>query len=324
MAVAGGADASFAAVFAVTHTSSVTEEQIDFLGHMNVRFYGLNALAGTASVLADLAGWPERPLLVHDAYTRHHREQLLGTRLVVRSALLGADTGGVRLHHELAPADAEGLAATFVHRVSPVDDRGERLAVPDKAVDAVRDVAVSPPPYAAPRTIDLGNDPLATAPSLEVARERGLEVRKPRSITAEECDERGRYRSDSTMMLLWGGEPADGTQGWGPDLYEGPNGELMGWALMETRVQLDRLPAVGARVQSFGATIALHERATHRLHWCYDLESETVLCAFEAVDVAFDTRARRSMIIPEPFRRRHEALLHPDLAPRTALPVGER
>ena len=118
------------------------------------------------------------------------------------------------------------------------------------------------------------------------------------------------------MMLLWGGEPPDDATGWGPELYEGPDGELMGWAVMETRVQLDRLPTAGTRIQSFGATIAIHERATHRIHWCYDLDRGEVMCAFEAVDVAFDTRTRRTMVIPDEFRRRQEAALHPDLFAR--------
>lgn len=306
------------AVLAVTHTSSVTEDQIDHLGHMNVRFYGLNAHAGTDAVLAELPGWPAGPHFVHDAYTRHRREQLLGTQLVVRSALLGADEGGVRIHHELAPTHGEELAATFVHRVSPIDESGRRLGVPQKAIDAARQAAVSLPPYAAPRTIDLANDLLAAVPPLETARERGLEMRLARAIDPEECDEAGRYRADSSMMLLWGGERAAGTESWGPDLYEAPGGELMGWALMETRVAFGRLPSAGTRIQSFGATIALHERATHRLNWCYDLATETPLCVFEAVDVAFDTRGRRSMVIPEPFRRQQEARLHPDLAPQPA------
>ena len=300
----------------VTHTSSVTEDQIDHLGHMNVRFYSSNAHAGAVALLAGLDGWPRARHLVHDAYTRYRREQLLGTPLLVRSAVLGASVDGLRLHHELVPANAEELAATFVHRVSPIDEDGVRLPVPDAALEAARVRTIEPLSYASPRTVDLGHDPLATAPPLEVVRDRGLALRKERSIDADECDDLGRYRPEASMMLLWGGEPPDGLEGWVPELREGPGGELMGWALMETRVQLDRLPAVGTRIQSFGATIAIHERATHRVHWCYDLDRGAVLCAFEAVDVAFDTRARRTMVIPDEIRRRHEALLHPDLAPR--------
>lgn len=302
-------------MLAVTHTSSVTEDQIDHLGHMNVRYYGVNAHAATRAVLGSLPGWPGGAYLVHDAYTRHRREQLLGTPLLVRSGFLGADPDGLRIHHELVPADSEGLAATFVHKVCPIDEQGRKLPVPDAAIDAARSAIVEPPPYAAPRTVNLDLDPLAGAPSLDVVRERRLEVRKPRRITAEECDENGNFRPDATMMLLWAGELPEHVQGWGPDLYEGPDGELMGWAVMEARVQLARVPRLATRIQSFAATIAIHERATHRMNWCFDLDTGGVLCAFESVDVAFDTVARSTMVIPEDFRRRYEASLQADLAP---------
>ena len=299
----------------VTHTSSVTEDQIDHLGHMNVRFYGVNAHAATQAVLARVAGWPDGRYLVHDMYTRHHREQMLGTPLLVRSAFLDSSAEGLRIHHELAPANAESLAATFVHRVSPIDEHGKREAVPAGALTTALAARVEPLPYASARTIDLSLDPLAVAPSLDLVLERRLEVRKPRQITVEECDENGSFRPDMAMLLLWAGEPPDHADSWGPGLYEGPDGELMGWAVMETRVQLDHLPRLGTRIQSFAATIAIHERATHRLHWSFDLDTGQILCAFEGVDVAFDTRARRTMVIPERFRRRHQATLHADLAP---------
>jgi acyl-CoA thioesterase FadM len=302
-------------MLAVTHTSSVTEEQIDHLGHMNVRFYGVSANAATRAVLGSLQGWPGGLYLVHDAYTRHRREQLLGTPLLVRSGFLGADPDGLHIHHELVPANAEGLAATFVHNVCPTDEKGQKRPVPDAAIDAARAAIVEPLPYAAARTINLDLDLLAAAPALGVVQERRLEVRKPRHITAEECDESGNFRPDATMMLLWAGELPDHVQGWGPDLYEGPDGELMGWAVMETRVQLGHVPRIGTRIQNFAATIAIHERATHRVNWCFDLDNGEVLCAFESVDVAFDTVARSTMVIPEDFRHRYQSSLQADLAP---------
>src|ERR1044071_9007237 len=86
----------------VTHTSTVTEDQIDHLGHMNVRFYAVNAHEGTRTLLRDLPGWHDRPHVVHDTYTRHLHEQLLGAPLEVRTGILGADHRGLRVHHELA------------------------------------------------------------------------------------------------------------------------------------------------------------------------------------------------------------------------------
>jgi acyl-CoA thioesterase FadM len=297
-----------------THHSEVTEDQIDHLGHMNVRFYAVNAQAGTEAMLAWLPGWGARPYLVHDVYTRHHREQLLGTRLVVRSAVLGAGPDGLRLHHELAAQDTGVLAATFVHRVSPLDEGGQRAPLPDRLAAAAEDLAVPPPPYAATRTISLDTDVMASAPSLDEVRARGLAMRRERRVTAEECDEQGRYRTEAAPMLVWGGEPV--VRDTGPWLDETPDGRLMGWASMETRIQLRRLPRVGDRVQAFGAGVAVHDKVTHRVHWTFDLDRGEVLAGFEIVNLAFDIRGRRPMSIPEAHRQRELAALQPDLAPR--------
>jgi acyl-CoA thioesterase FadM len=300
-----------------THTSEVTEEQIDHLGHMNVRYYAENAAAGTRALLETLPGWGRRPRVVHDVYTRHHREQLLGTALVVRSAVLGADADGLRLHHELAGRDTGVLAATFVHRVSPLDEGGEPARVSDRLVAAAQDIAVAaPPPYAAPRTISLDADLLASAPSCQEARARGLAVRRERAVTADECDQSGRYLPSMAPMLVWGGEPAGRDSV--PWLEEMPTGELMGWASMETRIQTRRLPQVGERVQSFGATVAVHDKVTHRVHWCYEAAQGELLVAFEIINMAFDIRGRRPMSIPDAHARREQDNLQPDLTPRPA------
>ena len=301
-----------------THASEVTEDQIDHLGHMNVRYYAENARAGTRAMLAGLPGWGRRPFVVHDIYTRHHREQMLGTALVVRSAVLGADRDGLRLHHELAARDSGVLAATFVHRVSPLDEGGERAPLSDRLAAAAQDLAIpAAPPYAATRTISLDADVMASAPSLDDARARGLAMRRERLVSPEECDADGAYRPDLAPMLVWGGEPVGRDAG--PWLEEMPDGRLMGWASMETRIQTRRLPRVGERVQSFGATVAIQDKVTYRVHWCFDVEQGELLAGFEIVNMAFDTRGRRPMSIPDAHRQRELASLQPDLAPRPPL-----
>jgi len=81
----------------VTHTSSVTPDQIDELGHMNVRYYGQNASAATAALAKQLGVGDAS---VSGTYTRHHHEQMEGNQLEVRSAVL--DDGGdqLRFFHE--------------------------------------------------------------------------------------------------------------------------------------------------------------------------------------------------------------------------------
>jgi acyl-CoA thioesterase FadM len=300
-----------------THTSSVTEDQIDHLGHMNVRFYAVNAHAGTRAVLASLPGWDGRPYELHDVYTRHHREQLLGTPLVVRSAFLGATDDDLRIHHELAAADSGVLAATFVHRLSAVDGEGRRTVLPDAAREAALAESIPLPDHAATRTVSLDTDLLQGAPTLDVVRERHLEMRRPRAVAADECDEHGRYRIDFAPLLTWAGEPLEGEPA--DVLHETSDGRLMGWASMETRVQVGTLPRLGTRIQSFGATVAVFDKVTHRVHWTFELETGRLLTAFEAVSMGFDIRARRPMSLPEGYRRRELERLQPDLAPQ---PVG--
>src|SRR4051794_39027853 len=101
----------------VTHRSVVTADQIDHLGHMNVRFYGVNAAAGTRAVVANLLGEMPHGVRVVDLYTRHHREQLLGAPLAVRSGIIDVVDDGLRIYHELVDETSDALAATFVHRV---------------------------------------------------------------------------------------------------------------------------------------------------------------------------------------------------------------
>jgi acyl-CoA thioester hydrolase len=297
-----------------THTSTVTEDQIDHLGHMNVMHYAVNAHAGTRALLADLPGWDGRRVIVHDTYTRHHREQLLGAPLVVRSAVLTATDATIRLHHELANADTGDLAATFVHGLSPLGPDGEIVPVPPESRAAAEAEAIPHPAHAPTRTISLDTDLMLATPTLDAVLERRLAMRKERRVSESECDERGRYRVEMAPMLTWAGEAIDGDPS--DVLHETSDGVRMGWASMETRVQIGHLPGPGDRVQSFGAAVAVHDKVMHRVHWAFDLDSGALLTAFESVSMAFDIGGRRPMSIPDGYRRALLDRLQPDLAPQ--------
>ncbi len=293
---------------AVTHRSTVTEEQIDHLGHMNVRFYGVNAAAGTRAVLAEL-GVPSGRGRVIDLYTRHLREQLLGADLVVRSGVVDVLADGLRLYHELVNDATGDLAATFVHRVL-IDPAGLGPAV--AAAATARVVAI--PAHGAPRSVSLATDPVASAPGVARLRELDLAVRKERAVTAEECDAAGDYQPTMAAMLVWGGEPVDGR--FPPLLHDGPNGERMGWASMETRMVVNRLPRLGERIQSFSAVTVLAEKVMQNIMWAYAVATDELLTTFEVVNLAFDVNHRRPMPIPDRIRGYETRILHPELAPR--------
>lgn len=280
----------------VTHSSTVTEDQIDHLGHMNVRYYAVNAHAATRSMLVDL-GWDRAAATdIFDMYTRHRREQLLGTALQVSSGLLGADNDALTIYHELANAATGELAASFVYRV--------RSNAPLDHLDTIEI-----PGHGAPRSIDLAGS--TATPDLRTLRELGLEMRAPREVDIDDT-EGGRTVSQHLVpMLIWGGTPPDGSEH--ELVHTGPNGEKVGWATMETRVRINRLPELGTRIQSFGATTAMADKTTQMVMWCVDLDSGEPLVSFEVVSVLFDIGARRAMSIPDPMKTEHMANFHPEL-----------
>src|SRR3546814_16073775 len=97
------------------------------------------------------------------------------------------------------------------------------------------------PEHGRPRSISLDTAPLDSAPTLdEVLADPLLVMRRPRTIESEECRSDGTYEPAAAPFLLWGGEPLDGSTG--PTLHPGPDGQPVGWATMENRMAIHRLP----------------------------------------------------------------------------------
>ena len=309
-----GIDDTTTSALTITHRSTVTDDQIDHLGHMNVRFYGVNAAAGTAALVGALDLPDTVTLRPVDIYTRHHREQLRDAPLVVRSGVIDVRADGLRMYHELANEDTGVVAATFVHRLRCEDDSGAPGALPAAIADRAQSLVVPVPAHGATRSISLDTDPVATAPTLDQLRDRDLAMRKIRAIGTDECDADGTYIAAMAPMLTWGGEPAHRRI---PEMvHEGPDGLRMGWASMETRMTIARLPRLGDRIQSFSAVIALADKTSHRIQWAYDIDRGDLLTTFEVVNLAFDITARGPMSIPAHIRDAETSVLHTDLAPR--------
>jgi acyl-CoA thioester hydrolase len=302
----------------ITHRSTVTEDQIDHLGHMNVRFYGENSREGSAVLLAELTGDTAITFTPVFVYTRHHREQLLGANLLVRSGLIDVDTDELRLYHELVNEDAGIVAATFVHRLRADDG----AVLPTEVAELARARVVTIPEHGRSRSIDLASDPIASAPGRDVLRERDLAIRRPRTITPDECGADGVVLRANAAGLVWGGEPLE--RRLPALLHDGPNGEKMGWASMETRMAIRRLPRAGDRIESFSAVVGLRDKTSHRILWAYDVDAGDLLMSFEIVNLAFDTVRRAPMSIPEEIRVVELSDVHEDLNPRASAPPPRR
>lgn len=289
----------------VVHRSTVTDEQIDALGHMNVRWYGANAEAATIALLAraELVR-PGQALRTYDLYTRHHREQMAGAHLAVRSGVVDIRPRSVTLYHELYNEGSGVLAATFLRRVALADPAGTF------AHDRVATVEV--PEAGRPRSVRIDDDPLADAPAVDLLVERQLAMRHPRLIGADDVGADGVVPVDGMHELLWGGEPID-PRPW--EVHDrGPQGQPVNMAVLETRMVLGRPPRLGDRIQAFGATVAVGEKTSTRRQWVIDLAAGAPLLVSTSVAIALDLDARRAMQLTDRMRSEAERNLHPDLA----------
>ncbi len=278
-----------------SHTSRVTPDQIDELGHMNVRYYVRNATAATSAVVADLGLPAETPLV--DLYTRHHHEQMEGNELEVYSGLLAVG-GRMGIYHELRNAQDGDLGATFVHVLDH-----PALEMPTVAI----------PEHGRPRSLDLEADPIASAPTLERVRELGIENRAERLVDDEDTLGGDVVPPAAATNLIWGGLPPDGVErNW---IQRRPDGIKLAWATMESRVRVNLLPAKGTRIQSFGAVTAMARKTNRMSMWSFDLDTAALLVSFEVVNLAFDIDARRSLVIPDDVREQDHLRLHPEFLP---------
>ena len=278
----------------VSHRSTVTPDQIDDLGHMNVRYYGVNAGAATRATVAQL-GLPD--LRLRSGYTRHHHEQMEGAELVVRSAVIpGGDR--LRIYHELRNEADDDLAATFVHELDHAAIDGPTFELPA---------------YGTPRSLRLDTDALASAPALGRLQDLELAMRKPRDVDTDDTNGGDTVPPANIAGLLWGGEPWEEHE-WVRTL---PNGDRFAYAVMEQRMWIRPEPVLlGTPIQSFRATLDIGEKISREIHWCYDTATGEPIVVSEAIDLCVNLTQRRAMAIPAGARSTDDPDFHPEFTPR--------
>lgn len=293
-------------------TTEVTEDQIDHLGHMNVMYYAQHAQAGARTLASRIGLDADGTLFQPDRYTRHHREQLLGSRLEVRGGVLEVGDDQVRVYEELVNTEADVLAASFILTLEATDPEGaSRLPLSDPTRSAAGQLVVELPERGRPRTLTIDDDPISNAPSLEELNERGAAMREPRVVHPEECDPDGRVRWGIVADLVWGGTPVRGRDF--QPFSEGPGGMKIGWATMETRATWGTRARMGDRLQSFGVETDLADKTLTSRHWVYDLATGSLVCTFSVLSIAFDMAQRRAVSIPDHVRELMSVHLHADL-----------
>ena len=320
--ISSGAPSESGASFSLRqlHESVVLAEEIDALGHLNVRFYARRALESTDRLISmlglDADVFRASSALAYDLptlFTRYQREQHTGAKLSVYGGLLEILPRGLRIYHELRNPERDELAASFVHDVAfRAPGEAASLPIPENVRKALAPFRISFPLRGRPRTIDLDRAPVA--PSLEEVLEGGLAFRLPREIETENCDAEGRLTAEMRPFYMWGGDPIPpALPSDGPSLIPLPDGAKMGWASMEARSVMLEQPMSGMRIQSFAATVELARKTNLRRYWVFDLDTGRLLLANEVVELALHLGERRAIEIPEEIRQEMESSLRTDL-----------
>src|SRR5215472_6300607 len=297
--------------------SEIQPNEIDHLGHMNVRFYMERAQTANKALMQRFGLESDEPnpsamLVQRDSYVRYHREQFQGSTLAVKGGVLDADADGVRLYFELVNDAKAQVAATFILVVGLVE-RATRTAlpIPADAIGRALQGQVALPEYGGPRTVDLGSPRLDLAFEELAARltedlQDPMSRRMERTIDAADCDEHGFLAEGQDAMF--GGfrlpprEPGAGAP-FGPMTFVSEEGHRLGWASMENRHLRLSQPRAGDVICSLGAEIGLGEKIRHSRRWVFNKGTGALISLNDNVNVALDLDARRSIVSPPKLRR---------------------
>jgi acyl-CoA thioester hydrolase len=296
--------------------SRVGPDEIDSLGHLNVRFYMARVDRASEKLLAALGltetDLDERHASLRriDTYSRFRREQFEGAELTVHGGTLGCVGEQVRCYFEIRNPAKDEVAAHFVTG-TVMSDRDSRrpLELPASVRQVNEQYGVQIPEYAAPRSLSL--DPPRTDIPFEKlmteigeSAEFGMTGRREGVIEAEDCGPDGVLRDDVELMFVMFRRQVHTAdpKAFGPPVLHTDEGHRFGWAMLETRnVELAR-PRAGDAIVWLGADVAIAEKSRQSRRWAFVMTTGELLSIHDSVSIAMDLDARRAIAIPRSIR----------------------
>lgn len=290
------------------HESQVQAEEIDSLGHMNVRFYIARADAANRKLLqsAGIQPGPGQVLRRVDTYTRFHREQFTGAPLdtfggFIQSESVNPDKA-VQAYFEIRNTEKDELAATFIITSSVVDEAAQEiLPLPTTPDSAYENITL--PTHGAPRSLSLAWPRQVTIADIEphLSDDPALGMMtgtRENSVVADDCDEHGRLREEFDLMsILFRPDPEDvqDETAMGPPILKDEQGRRYSWAMLETRSVIWHRPMAGDRIIALSADIACSEKWRHTRRWMFVKSSGLLLGVSDSLGICIDLDARRAI-----------------------------
>ena len=297
----------------VLHESTVQPEEIDALGHMNVRYYMTRVAQANRAMLAELgiqdgSGKAIRRL---DTYTRFHREQFAGATLLTLGGLI-ADAGSdesqaINGYFEIRNPDNNQVAASFILRSCLIDVSNQQVLdinATSAKTDLTREYSVRVPEYGMPRSLSLNDPARISLEELEAVvgddpTPGMMSGRRKNVVYADDCDSDGRLREEVDLMfVLHRPTTGDENELGGPPVMRDSEGRRYSWAMIETRSVVWHRPMEGEIVLSIGADIANGEKWRQSRRWMFAEKTGLLLGISDSVGLCIDLDARRSIPMP--------------------------
>ncbi len=307
--------------------STVGAEEIDSLGHMNVRYYMARMEKANRILIDQLseeATSEAGDVLLRrtDTYTRFRREQFRDATLHTVGGVLALNEGGMASYVEIRNPDRDEVAATFIVTTARID-RSSRTILPfAPATDAAATLQyIDIPRYARPRSLDMG--PVKTDITLaeleacipEIEGGGMMSGRRNTLVEDADVDSEGWLREDTELMFLPFAKLAQEQQTTqGPPVFNTAEGLRVGWAVIETRTLQYAQPRLGDRLAYFSADLRLEQKSRLSRRWAYNTDTGQMLGISDTVGVCIDLDARRAIDWPDELRDTIQQHLQPQLA----------
>lgn len=308
--------------------SRVGPEEIDSLGHLNVRFYlarvdrASRALFSALGVTEDWLNSHDAALRRVDTYSRFRREQFEGSVLTVHGGVLRAEATRLRCYFEIRNPAKDQIAATFVTGTE-LAERATRkpMQLPEDARKINEQYGVQLPEHGTPRSLSL--DTPRSDVSMQTLLERigeasefGMTGRREGTIEAQDCGPDGLLRDDVDLMFVMIRRFIDpsSAKSFGPPVLHTDEGHRFGWAMLETRnVEFGR-PRAGDEVVWLGADVGISEKSRQSRRWAFVKSTGQLLSINDSVGIAMDLDARKAIPIPASIRASMDGYYLPEYA----------
>ncbi len=314
----------------VLHEARVAADEIDSLGHMNMRYYSVRAREGAAALFARWGFGAKAlkaaglTLTVQDSFNHYLAEQFEGASLCIQGGVIDVGAQDVSLYVEIINTGDGKRAATFL--LKPVlQESATRRPTPFPAslLASARNDLIDVPAHARPRTLDL-------APPRTDLRYEDIARRLPPShfpgefkvrVDPVDCDSHGflKLSGAQDIMMMAFAAVMRARAAAGEEVQQGPrefpveNGVRVAWAMLENRQYLVRTPRAGDLVQTLSAPYQIARKTQTMRRWTFNVETGDLLAVIDGVSIAFDLGARRAIDIPPGIRRELESEMIADL-----------